>query len=67
VAANNNRVHPLDHPVIACSRHLYMGVILYAHPVRGESHIPRNANREVATPQMHQNESNTFSKLLLLK
>jgi len=26
-----------------------MGVILHAHPVRGESHIQRNANREVAT------------------
>jgi len=24
------------------------GVILHAHPVRGESHIQRNANREVA-------------------
>jgi len=26
-----------------------MGVILHAHPVRGESHIQRNANGEVAT------------------
>jgi len=26
-----------------------MGVILRAHPVRGESHIQYNANREVAT------------------
>jgi len=26
-----------------------MGVILRAHPVRGESHIQHNANREVAT------------------
>ena len=26
-----------------------MGVILRAHPVRGESHIQRNANGEVAT------------------
>jgi len=26
-----------------------MGVILRAHPVRGELHIQRNANREVAT------------------
>jgi len=26
-----------------------MGVVLRAHPVRGESHIQRNANREVAT------------------
>ena len=35
--------------VIGCSRHIYMGVILRAHPVRGEPHIQRNANREVAT------------------
>jgi len=26
-----------------------MGIVLYAHPVRGESHIQRNANEEVAT------------------
>ena len=38
-----------DHVIIACSRHIYMGVILRAHPVRGESHIQRNANREDAT------------------
>jgi len=28
---------------------MYMGVILRAHPVRGESHIQLNSNREVAT------------------
>jgi len=38
-----------DHSVIACSRHIYMGVVLRAHLVRGESHIQRNANGEVAT------------------
>jgi len=39
-----------DHSIIACSCHVsYMGVILRAHPVRGEAHIQRNANREVAT------------------
>jgi len=37
-----------NHSVIACSCHIYMGVILRAHPIRGESHIKRNANREVA-------------------
>jgi len=41
-----------DHCIIACSRHIYMGVILRAHPVRGESHIQRNANGEVATQLM---------------
>jgi len=45
VAASNNR----DHSIIALSRHVYMGVVLRAHPVRGESHIQRNANGEVAT------------------
>jgi len=40
-----------DHSVIACLCHIhgYMGVILRAHSVRGESHIQRNANGEVAT------------------
>jgi len=28
---------------------MYMGVVLREHPVRGESHIQRNANRLVAT------------------
>jgi len=32
-------------------RHIYMGVVLRAHPVRGESRIQRNANGEVATVQ----------------
>jgi len=32
-----------------CSRHIYVGVSLHSHPVRGESHIQRHANREVAT------------------
>ena len=34
---------------IACSRYIYDGVILPAHPVRGESHNQRNTTREVAT------------------
>ena len=38
-----------DHSIIACSYHIYMGVILHAHPVRGELHIQRNAKRDVAT------------------
>jgi len=37
-----------DHSNIACSHHIYMGVILHAHPVCGESYIQCNANREVA-------------------
>ena len=38
-----------DHSIIACSRHIYNGVILHAHPVRGESHNQRNTTGEVAT------------------
>jgi len=34
---------------VACSRYVYNGVILHAHPVRGESHNQRNATGEVAT------------------
>jgi len=45
VAASNNR----DHSFFACSLDIYMGAMLSAHPVHGESHIQRKANREVAT------------------
>jgi len=34
---------------IACSRYVCNGVILHAHPVRGESHNQRNTTGEVAT------------------
>ena len=34
---------------IACSRYIYNGVILYVHPVRGESHNQRYTTGEVAT------------------
>jgi len=37
-----------DHSIFACSRHIYMGVVLHALPVCGESHVERNANGEVA-------------------
>jgi len=39
-------------PTIACSRYTYDGVILPAHPVRGESHNQRNTTGEVATQPM---------------
>ena len=35
--------------IIACSRYIYYGVILRAHPVRGESHNQRNTTGEIAT------------------
>jgi len=37
---------------IACSRYIYNGVSLHAHPVRGESHNQRNTTGEVATGLM---------------
>ena len=41
-----------DHSIIACSRHMY-GVVLHAHPVRGESHNQHNTTREVAAVSAH--------------
>jgi len=40
---------------IACLRYMYNGVILHAHPVRGESHNQRYTTGEVATtsPPFH--------------
>jgi len=35
------------HLISAYSRH--MGVVLHAHPIRGESHIHHNANWEAET------------------
>ena len=40
-----------DHSIIACSRHMYNGVILHAHPIRGESHNQHNTTEEVATEE----------------
>jgi len=44
-------------------RATYMnGVVLHAHPVRGESHIQRNTTGEVATlPQYHFTISQHFT------
>ena len=38
-----------DQSVVACSCHLYMGVVLRVHAVHDESHIQRNVSEEVAT------------------
>ena len=44
---------------IACSRYTYDGVILPAHPARGESHNQRNTTGEVATvPGTEESASN---------
>jgi len=37
---------------VACSRYIYNGVILHAHPVRGESHNQRNTTGVVATEEI---------------
>jgi len=51
IRSNSPRSLHQDHSIIACLRHIYMGVILHAHPVCRESHNEHNANREVATPR----------------
>jgi len=44
---------------IACSRYVYNGFILHAHPVRGESHNQRNTTGEVATrDRLNEREEN---------
>ena len=50
-AESNNRDHA-PHSLYHClfAPHI-RGVVLRAHPVRGESHVQHNANREVATIQ----------------
>jgi len=49
VAASNKRVHLMRSHFYCLTPHdIYMGVILHAHPVCGESHIQRNINPEVA-------------------
>jgi len=35
------------HSISACSRYLYMDVVLHAHFICGESHIQHNTNQEV--------------------
>ena len=47
--------------LLVCATYIY-GVVLHAHPVRGESHIQRNATGEVAT-LLHSNH--TLAKLAL--
>jgi len=41
-ASNILKITCHDHCIIACSRHIYMGVVLRTHPVNGESHIQGN-------------------------
>jgi len=50
VAASNYRDHARNLSLtIACLRYIYNGIILHAHPVRGESHNQRITTGEVAT------------------
>jgi len=48
---------------ISCSRFIYYGVILHAHPVRGESHKQRNTTGEVATLPIQYTISQKAQKL----
>jgi len=70
VAPSNNGycVTWRHHCIIACSCHVYMGVILRAHPVHGELHIQCNANREVATETSYTvvRTISTFARIILL-
>jgi len=51
VAASNNKDHASQSLLLLLARATYIinGVILHAHPVRGESHNQRNITGEVAT------------------
>jgi len=49
VAASNNRDHTLRSLYYCLFAHIYMGVVFRPHPVRGESYIQRNNDREFAT------------------
>jgi len=55
VAASNTRDHARNLSYYSFLALQYNGVILHAHPVRGESHNQRNATREVAitSPPFH--------------
>jgi len=49
VAASNNRSSYAMITLLLLVRATYMnGVVLHAHPIRGESHIQRNTTGEVA-------------------
>jgi len=49
VAASNNRDHAPRSLYLCLFGHLYMGVVLRAHSIRGKPRIQRNVNGEVAT------------------
>ena len=50
-AASNNKDAPQS-LLLLLAVHIYYGVILHAHPVRGESHNQRNTTGEVAAVEM---------------
>ena len=59
MAASNNRDHArnLSYYCLLAPR-IYNGVILHAHPVRGESHNQRNTTGEVASVECNISQSN---------
>jgi len=62
-----HRSHATITLFVACSHHMYMAVILRADPVRGESHILRNASAEVATTSLHFYSKLHWSHVLFVK
>jgi len=44
IRGNSPRSLHRDHSIIACLRHIYLGVTLHAHSVCRESHNERNTN-----------------------
>ena len=52
---------------IACSHYTHDGVILHAHPVRGESHIQRNTTGEVATTALYFMSKHIFTQSATFK
>ena len=49
VVTSNNSDRASQSLLLLLARARYNGVILHAHPIRGESHNQRNATREFAT------------------
>jgi len=47
-----------DNSVIACSRHLYMGVVPQAHSVRGKPRIPLSGEVETLCYQIQKYREN---------
>ena len=65
MAASNNTDHAPQSLYYCLFAPHICGVVVRAHPVRGESHIQRNANGEVATllPKLRSETGSGFSNI----